>query len=199
MKDSSEIKFDGPTVRALIEEYRENQPILYPYRAHQNYREIMVKRLAAGLVSALNDECWVWTKSRVTDGYGNVMMNRRHTSAHRIAFQLGKGDIPAGLFVCHSCDNPPCINPAHLHIGTNADNLRECRDRGRHKSHIMPGEANPIAKLDNTAVNEIRELLRMGLSHRKIAALFGICPQNVSKIKNGERWAHLLDPKVRVI
>jgi hypothetical protein len=76
--------------------------------------------------------CIVWTRSKNPDGYGNLSWNGRNTRAHRVAYALAHGEIPQGMSVLHRCDNPPCCNPAHLFLGTQQDNIRDCVEKGRH-------------------------------------------------------------------
>jgi hypothetical protein len=104
-----------------------------------------------------SDGCWEWTASKQTYGYGKMWFNGRLECAHRISFILFKGEIPKGIFVCHVCDNPPCVNPEHLFLGTVGDNIRDMVKKGRHfrpkynesKTHCPKG--HPYSK-DNTLV-----------------------------------------------
>lgn len=93
--------------------------------------------------------CWKWQGALVSTGYGQLRWFGRLTPAHRVAYELANGEIPEGLLIRHTCDNPPCCNPAHLLTGTPADNARDRTERGRHQSanqthckhgHLLAGE-----------------------------------------------------------
>jgi hypothetical protein len=92
---------------------------------------------------AKGDECWVWTAYLDERGYGRVGFNGKVQYAHRVAYQLEVGPIPEGAHILHSCDNPPCVNPAHLRAGTRSDNMRDKVARGRDwnvkKTHCKHG------------------------------------------------------------
>lgn len=82
--------------------------------------------------------CWNWIAGRNERGYGRFRVGDRTLAAHRVAFAISRGADPGELFVCHSCDNPSCVNPDHLWLGTNADNLRDCVNKGRWPSALGP-------------------------------------------------------------
>lgn len=90
-----------------------------------------------------SESCWLWLGPKDTDGYGNVMYRRKHWKAHRLAWLFTYGEIPKGMFICHSCDTPTCVNPAHLWLGTNRANLADRDRKGRHagskKTHCPRG------------------------------------------------------------
>lgn len=118
-------------------------------------------------------------------GYGQVWVSGKHYDAHRIAFAMGHGIDPAGKIVRHSCDNPRCVNPEHLSIGTHGDNMRDMVERGR----SLRGERNPNSSLSDTDVRGIRCLLCLGCTGREVARALGISTALVSLIKNGKRWS----------
>jgi hypothetical protein len=148
--------------------------------------------------------------SRTRDGYVLARMPgtprrggapKRRTSAHRAAWIKAYGPIPDGLVVCHSCDNPPCVNLDHLWLGTVADNNRDRAAKGRSARNISPhpGEANGRAILTVAQVEEIRDLHeregrklrarpRTGLTRAQIAGRFGVSPPTVDAILSGRNW-----------
>lgn len=134
------------------------------------------------------DGCWLWTGAKSPLGYGAFRMFRpkRTVRAHRISYELHKGPIPAGLLVCHACDNPSCVNPAHLWLGTPGDNARD-RDR---KDRVQHGEKHYAAKLTAEDVAEI--IKQSGLRTQvEIARTFGVDRSNISHILSGKRWKRL--------
>ena len=127
--------------------------------------------------SAGPDGCWPWTGARGRRGYGQLKWQGRDARAPRVAYEIGAGPIPEGLFVLHSCDNPPCVNPAHLRVGTASDNTADARSRGR------------FGKYDWTLVNQIRAAHAEGMGIREIGRRAGVHYSSVSRIVNGQRWA----------
>lgn len=111
--------------------------------------------------------------------------------AHRVAWVLANGPIPAGLHVCHACDNPGCVRPGHLFLGTAADNAADMWKKGRGRPGSLPGEAHPRARLQNKDVLAIREADANGEPRRAIARRFGMSPGNVRNIVNRKAWTHI--------
>lgn len=137
--------------------------------------------------------CVIWKSSLRPDGYGEIYHEGRLWRAHRLAWTLTNGDIPSGYHVCHSCDVPACINPDHLFLGTDADNMRDKVRKGRQPRGevvglITRGEKNGCAKI--TEADAIAIKAATGLQ-REIGARYGITQSAVSLIKLGKNWSHL--------
>jgi len=98
----------------------------------------LAKRFWEKVAAGDPDECWEWQGSRHPFGYGTINVQRRPVTAHRIAYQFAHGDVPAGLYVLHHCDNPPCVNPAHLFLGTAKDNTEDMMAKGRGRPFGRP-------------------------------------------------------------
>lgn len=135
--------------------------------------------------------CWLWTASRNGDGYGMMVFRGRGRGAHRVSWVLHYGEIPDGLRVLHKCDNPPCVNPEHLFLGTQLDNVRDCMAKNRDRKNPRKGASHPNAKLTENDVWEIRRMLSHGLMHKTIAQKFGLRRQSIGDIANGRNWASL--------
>lgn len=133
------------------------------------------------------EECWNWTGTKHQYGYGVVVINNKSIRAHRYSYELHKGAIPDGLVVMHSCDNPSCVNPDHLSLGTRLDNNRDAKEKGRNAT----GERNGQSKLSNSTIEEIRSLV--GIKNTYIATIYNIDPSHVSRIRNGRRRASELE------
>lgn len=126
-------------------------------------------------------KCWPWVAGRDKDGYGKMFFDRRHMRTHRVSFIIANGSIDATLVVMHSCDNPPCCNPAHLSLGTIADN-----DRDRDNK-----EKTGNAKLSHDEVRLARKWLAAGAHYTEVAAIFGVSPTTAVGLKNGTNYRHV--------
>ena len=141
----------------------------------------MLERFWSKVDMGAPDECWEWTAAKVRDGYGSFTISGKMHGAHRLAWQFVHGHIPEGMFICHHCDNPGCVNHRHLFLGTNDDNIMDAVKKGRWTQ-----------KLTSEEVLEIRKLLAAGERlQREIAKDFGVCRQTVSLIKLGKIWRWL--------
>lgn len=130
--------------------------------------------------------CWIWNKPRTITGYGVFRDAPRHKmSAHRFAYELAYGvKLGRRTHIAHSCDNPPCVNPAHLSAGTSLDNMRDMVEKGR-STH---GEKNPGHKLTIEQVEEIMARGRAGESSKSIARDYPVGDSHIRSIVRGERW-----------
>lgn len=140
--------------------------------------------------------CWNWTASKNHKGYGMIRTDEGFRSAHRVSYEIHRGPIPEGMFVCHHCDNPGCVNPDHLFIGTPADNTADMDAKGRRSRR--PGEANSNSKLNETDIIAIRTA--KGITQQKLAEQYGVGSQQISNIRRGISWAHVdLDRRSLVV
>jgi hypothetical protein len=131
------------------------------------------------------DGCWQWTASAFRGGYGHTILDRQEMAAHRAVWILLVGPIPEGLFVCHRCDNPGCVNPDHLFLGTHHDNMA---DRGAKRRQVR-GEQHPRAKLTESAVAEMREAYaRGGISQASLARRYGVAHSLIHRVLHNESW-----------
>jgi hypothetical protein len=135
------------------------------------------------------NECWLWTAGALSAGYGSFHYNGTFIGAHRFAWIVTNGPIPEGLFVCHRCDNPPCVNPAHLFIGSAADNIGDKVKKGRQSHARVLGERHGMAKLTESDVRAIR--VAQGLTQRQIAALYGVTHKVIGLVRNRLAWTHV--------
>jgi len=137
-----------------------------------------------------DSNCWSWTGSKDRNGYGVFGHHRnKQLRAHRAAYEFHVGAIPTGMFVCHSCDNPSCINPKHLFVGTAKDNTQDMIKKQR--KTILYGELHPNSKLSNDQVLRIKQLRKQNIPLNDIANQFCISFQTVSSIAKGTTWNHI--------
>jgi hypothetical protein len=129
-----------------------------------------------------NDGCWVWKGMKNNSGYGMFNKNQKSILAHRFSYETFCGFILEGMFICHSCDNKVCVNPAHLFMGTAKDNTDDMIRKNRH--HFWK-------KLTPHKVIEIRKLLSEGKPNLSIGEMFGVSRSMISAIKKGQAWTHV--------
>lgn len=124
-------------------------------------------------------ECWLWTGGKQPFGYGQFFANGRGITAHRFSYELHVGPIPKGLFVCHNCpdgDNPSCVNPAHLFLGTHKENMADMAAKGRSRSWGHPGR-----KLTDEMILGIRQRYAQGETQQSLAAEFNVASGTIAK------------------
>lgn len=139
-------------------------------------------------------DCEDWPKGRNAAGYGIRSFRGVSWLAHRVAWVLANGEIPAGLQVAHHCDNPPCVNIFHLYLATNAQNQADKAARGRGATGDKRGQHNSIARLTDESVREIRRLYATGdYTQKSIGERFGVTQSTVHFVAKRKTWHHIED------
>lgn len=149
------------------------------------------ERFYANLPTPVPSGCWEWQGDRGTHGYGRICVDGKREGAHRVSFRLHHGAIPPGMHVCHSCDNPPCVNPGHLFLGTAKDNAQDRQNKGRHTPPVFRRDQHPRAKLSEAQADDIRSRLVKGRGGNTTALAdeFGVTPRTIRNVASnkGER------------
>lgn len=140
-------------------------------------------------VKKLPNGCWNWLGNKDRQGYGYCYFVPGQTKAPRASYRIFKGRIPKDKLIMHSCDNPSCVNPEHLSVGTHAENQAQKAERGR----SLRGELNNSAKLTR---EEVLEIFRDDRAYRVIAADYGVSHSVVGNIKRGQTWDHVTGKKL---
>jgi hypothetical protein len=144
----------------------------------------VAERLAAKTAPPAANGCTVFTGARIigTKGYGRLRVGKKTVAAHRVAWQLAHGPIAPGLFVCHTCDNPPCVNVEHLFLGTHADNMADMARKGR-------GVSPRVGKITAQDAQDIRDKHARGVTTDELATQYGLHPWSVVRVIKRETWA----------
>lgn len=152
-------------------------------------RPSLTERFFAKVDVGLADECWLWTGRLNNNGYGSLWSADKQGSvyAHRLSYEIHYGPIPAGQYVCHRCDNPKCVNPDHLFLGTQADNMADMVRKGRHGKPVV--RPKPRARLSPQQVHEIRAAVALGTDRGAVAALHGVTRGTINDVVAGRSWA----------
>lgn len=143
-------------------------------------------------------DCWEWLACKVRGGYGQFWLNDRHVYSHRISWTMHFGEIPNKMEVCHKCDNPGCVNPSHLFLGTHSDNMNDAYDKGR---RIFKGERNSYSKLtkdDVLLIRDMRKNEKFKYGDKKKFCVYWANKYNVDwttilNVINNKQWKHLLE------
>jgi hypothetical protein len=148
------------------------------------------------------NECWLWTGAKSSKGYGRFKVKGKLLAPHRIIYTLFNKNELMDLFVCHSCDNPPCCNPSHLFAGTNSENMKDCFQKGRITMPIYrggrkkgmrgrQGERSHFSKLKNEDVLQIRALSDQGIKPIILSELFNVTSTCIRLIIKRKTWKHI--------
>jgi hypothetical protein len=132
--------------------------------------------------------CWIWSSSLNHDGYGRIFFKGTRKMAHVVAFEIYREEVPAGMKVCHTCDVRCCVNPSHLFLGTQLDNVRDMITKGR--ANIPKGSMKKNSKIDEKTAILIKRGLVAGVTPTKLAITLSVSRHIVFSIKNGKSWRH---------
>lgn len=150
-----------------------------------------------------SDTCWEWQGDHTANGYGRLTVRGQRVVAHRHSWEMHFGPIPDGMIVCHHCDNPPCIRPDHLFLGSHQDNMADAANKGRmrqgalrrlidHPGAVLRGSDCPWAKLTEAQVQELRSRYAAGgITQKQLAEDYALHPMTVFQIIHRLRWDHL--------
>lgn len=157
-----------------------------------NVYQRLIRHMAINKTSG----CWEWVGSK-RNGYGRIIVGsrtdgtRKSMSAHRVSYELKHGEIPEGMEVCHKCDNPCCVNPYHLFLGTRQDNIDDRERKGRNVT--FTGEEHPRSKLTKKAVKDARwERAYKGTSYQMLADRYGVSKKTMQNAIKGVTWKCVL-------
>jgi HNH endonuclease len=152
------------------------------------WKEVIQERFEEKFIPEPNSGCWIWTASINRLGYGTVAHKGKIWKAHRVSWDLYTGVIPEGMSVLHKCDNRLCVNPDHLFLGDQTDNMRDMVAKGRGKTPSLRGEKNPMSKLTAASVSEIRLRVKSGATQKSLCPVYGVAPMTISRVVRGETW-----------
>lgn len=143
-------------------------------------RKTLAERFSDKWIPVTESGCWIWLGKITAHGYGvlstTANSKTQELQAHRASYQLHRGQIPSGMFVCHSCDVTQCVNPNHLFLGTNTDNMIDCRNKGR-----------AYKQISKEVCDQIQSKLLDGVQYKQIKKLFGVSAGSIANIKYRKR------------
>lgn len=149
----------------------------------------ITERFLAYLGERPSEGCWEWQGYRDPNGYGRLNIDGKPMLAHRLSWELHCAPVPEGLSVLHKCDNPPCVNPYHLFIGTQLANIADMHRKGRARQGVSRGSEHGCAKLSEDQVREIRASADKRIN---LASRYGVSRRQMADIQNGKSWRHIL-------
>lgn len=136
-----------------------------------------------------SDGCWEWTSARDRAGYGRISEGTGGSLyAHRVSYEAANGPIPPGMMACHTCDNRGCVNPDHIFLGKQLDNMKDASGKGRVRVPGLSGARHPMAKLTQAQVNEIRSRRKVRGDTARMAQEFGVSAYTINEIRSGRSW-----------
>lgn len=159
----------------------------FKFQNSGQFKEVPLRLRFFSHVDKLTSGCWEWVAGKDKNGYGRSSIKRKVIQAHRVSWVIHNGAIPDGLHVLHKCDNPPCVNPAHLFLGTNRDNSLDKINKNRQ----LKGERINTNKLSRDDVIYIRSSVKSGVSRVVLSDKFQVSYSTISDIYNGRSWRWL--------
>lgn len=139
----------------------------------------------ADRISVTPDGCWQWTGSISVQGRARIGISGRRLLAYRVVYEELVAPIPDGLHCCHRCDNPACVNPDHIFLGTARDNMQDCASKRRVRGGGPRGQANPLAKFTDEQIADMREDLSKGARQIDLVRKYGISRSHACRIAHG--------------
>jgi hypothetical protein len=161
-----------------------SRPCLYVWQRRLTLADVFWSKVVT------TDDCWWWTGAKKGNGYGHITRRGQGMLAHRVSYELHHGPIPDGMYVCHRCDHPACVNPAHLFAAPPMTNVADMRRKGR--AVYVNGQRKANAKMTDALVVEMRARFAAGgISQRELGRQYGIAAPIARAIVRRERWVHV--------
>ena len=159
-------------------------------------RDALIKKFNANVSKTSGEECWPWIGATLKGSRGIAWIGTKNVTAPVLSWFVHHNEWPAdGIFVCHECDNPNCVNPSHLWLGTNSDNLRDAARKGRlyiqKSSDHIKGSRHGNAKMTEDMVRQMRKEFALGTSTRALARKYGMSQYPVYMAVSGRAWTHV--------
>lgn len=189
-KDVKTCKYCGKMLKDLKNESFCSRKCSSLFRRDNHYSEYeeKIKERILRNIEIFPSGCWIWKSFKSKSGYAEITWKGEKKRTNRISFEVFKDKIPTGMYVCHTCDNPLCVNPDHLYIGTHQDNIDDKLKKGRQSK----GKEIGRSKLDEEKVNEIRRIAeKEEFSHERIGEIFGVSQSCISRIVKRLTWKHI--------
>lgn len=142
--------------------------------------------------SITRDGCWIWTGANKGNGYGSFNVGGQNMPAHRASFLLFSGKDIGGKDVCHRCDNRACVNPDHLFLGTRAENMADCKAKGRTaRGDMLPDRRGQNGSASKLTWTDVRQIRGSTAPSKVLAAKFGVGPDNINRIRRNDTWREI--------